>query len=240
MKLRLTFILKGVADQCQSLDTPAMRALGTSGCRTPMVTTPFKLSALRSKVYRSMNRVATAVFRVIAILFCTMSAQAQTPGSAMVIVEPFVMISGGFDVEGALLFSESKVGIKYRQTAQSDPIAFQKADFDTKYKTVEISFNRFLSAPQEGLFAGATLNYFEYTIIEKTTLQQASNSFTSLGLRVGYIWFPFDKIKFFIDPTLGLNFTLNDKGQIVGGKKYNAHAVRLPPAGMMLRVGYVF
>ena len=42
-----------------------MRATQGERLLTKMVTTPFVLSALRSKVYRSMSGVATAVFRLI-------------------------------------------------------------------------------------------------------------------------------------------------------------------------------
>ena len=48
-----------------SFDTPAMRATQGERLFTKLETTPFVLSALRSKVYRSMSGVATAVSRLM-------------------------------------------------------------------------------------------------------------------------------------------------------------------------------
>ena len=76
-------ILETAVERCQPFDTPAVRAtdrttshltkpannagkvIGYQGERPPtkLVTTPFVLSALRSKAYRSMSGVATAVSR---------------------------------------------------------------------------------------------------------------------------------------------------------------------------------
>jgi hypothetical protein len=58
-QMRRPFNLENAVEQSQSLDTPAMRPLGTNGYLTQMVATPFVLIALRSKVYRSMSGVAT-------------------------------------------------------------------------------------------------------------------------------------------------------------------------------------
>ena len=78
-------ILKTAVERYQPFDTPAVRATdgttshstrltkdvsqvaGYQGERllTKTVTTPFVLSALRSKAYRSMNGVVTAVSRII-------------------------------------------------------------------------------------------------------------------------------------------------------------------------------
>ena len=56
--------LKTAVKRWQSFDTPAMRATQDERPFTKLETTPFVLSALRSKVYRSMSGVATAVFRL--------------------------------------------------------------------------------------------------------------------------------------------------------------------------------
>ena len=57
---------QGVRRGCKGLKPQQRTQAGYQGERllTKTVTTPFVLSALRSKVYRSMNGVATAVFRI--------------------------------------------------------------------------------------------------------------------------------------------------------------------------------
>ena len=49
-----------------------------------------------------------------------------------------------------------KVEFKYRQTGNSDPIASQKNVFETKYKTIELSYNYFLKVHLKGFFVGGT------------------------------------------------------------------------------------
>ncbi len=161
--------------------------------------------------------------------------------SLLFIAEPFVMISGGFDVEGAYGFGKIKIGVKYRQTEKSDPIALQKSDFDTKYKNLELNYNYFLKDHLKGFFAGGTLNYFfDYIATEKLSIQSATKDFLSIGLRFGYFWYPFKNINLFIDPTLAINVNVNDKDVTTGGRVYEAQTFRLPPAGMILRIGYKF
>jgi len=58
-------ILKTAVEKCEPFDTPTTWATQGERPITELVTALFVLSALRSKVYRSMSGVATAVFRLI-------------------------------------------------------------------------------------------------------------------------------------------------------------------------------
>ena len=69
--------LKTAAERCQPFDTPAVRATQGERLLTQRVATPFVLSALRSKVYRSMSGVVTAVFRLIAMWLNSMELRRE-------------------------------------------------------------------------------------------------------------------------------------------------------------------
>ena len=59
-----SFILKTEVERCEPFDTPTTWATQGERPITELVVAPFVLSALHSKVYRSMSG-ATAVFRFI-------------------------------------------------------------------------------------------------------------------------------------------------------------------------------
>ncbi|MCX6799530.1 MAG: hypothetical protein NT091_00065, partial [Candidatus Falkowbacteria bacterium] len=54
---------------------------------------------------------------------------------------------------------------------------------------------------------------------------KATKDYFALGARLTYYLFPFKKIGFFIAPTMQVNFALNDKPLIAGGKTYKAHPI---------------
>jgi hypothetical protein len=165
----------------------------------------------------------------------------KTESNFVVIVEPFSLFNGGFDIGSGYALNKNKVELKYRQTDKSDPIARQKNDFDTKYKTLELSYNYFLNQHLKGFFVGGTANYFfDYKATEKVSGLSESKDFSSIGLRLGYYWYPFKKTNLFIDPTLAINFNLNDIDIMAGGKTLNKQYFRFPPAGILLRIGYQF
>lgn len=167
--------------------------------------------------------------------------QAKKETNFVLIVEPFSPLNGGFDIGVGYGFSKHKVELKYRQTSKSDPIAQQKYDFDSEYKNFEVSYNYFLKEHLKGWFVGGTFNHFQdFKVTEKVSNLSASKDFESIGLRFGYYWYPFKKINLFIDPTLAVNFNLNDKDLTVGGNTFDKQSFRLPPAGIILRIGYKF
>lgn len=190
-----------------------------------------------------MYKIMSILFAINLLAFAhqKLAAQNTADNSFVLIVEPFSPINGGFDIGLGYGFSKHKVEIKYRQTSKSDPIAQQKDDFDSKYKNFEISYNYFLKEHLKGFFAGGTFNYFkDFEVTKKVSKQTVSKDFQSIGLRFGYYWYPFKKINLFIDPTLALNFNLNDKDLAVNGKIFDKQIFRLPPAGIVLRIGYKF
>ena len=79
-RLKHRMNLKTAVKRWQSFDTPAMRATQDERPFTKLETTPFVLSALRSKVYRSISGVATAVFRFIGIRSSTVMLNAWRIG----------------------------------------------------------------------------------------------------------------------------------------------------------------
>jgi hypothetical protein len=58
-----TINLKISVERCKPFDTPALRTTQDERTFTQLMT-PFVLRALRSKVYRSMSGVVTAVFKI--------------------------------------------------------------------------------------------------------------------------------------------------------------------------------
>lgn len=188
-----------------------------------------------------MKKIILLAFTVVSISANSFAQDKKKDNSFVVIVEPFSLLNNGFDIGAGYGFDKNKVEIKYRQTGKSDPVAQQKEDFDTKYNSVELSYNYFLKEHLNGFFIGGTANYFfDYKATEKVFNQTATKDFASLGIRFGYYWYPIKKLNLFIDPTIGLNFNLNDKELSAGGKTFDKQSIRLLPAGMLLRVGYQF
>lgn len=190
-----------------------------------------------------MNQILKKVISLSFVLFLTQAAfpREEKAHSILLIAEPFSLLNAGYDVGVGYGFFKNKIELKYRSTTKSDPNAPQRDDFRTQYKTLELSYNYFLHHHSRGLFIGATANYFyDYKATDYVTNTSATKEFFSLGIRLGYYWYPFENLNLFIDPTLAVNFALDDKDISAGGRTLSASTVKLPPAGIILRIGYRF
>ena len=179
---------------------------------------------------------------IITSIVLISSIQAQnTENSVTIGIDPLVIgVLGGFEVEAGYNFGKNRVAFEYLGAELPAVWNSQIDDFEEVSANIyELSYSRFLKEGQKGFHYGIAFSLFSNFEVEMETGQTLSKDISKLGIRLGYMWFPFKKANFFVEPLFNLGIYLDDEdldfgNNVIFDKKTFAGS------GPVIHLGYKF
>ncbi len=128
-------------------------------------------------------------------------------------IDPLVIaVLNGFEAELGYNFGKNRVAVEFLGAELPSVWNGQIDDFEKVSANIfEVAYSRFLRAEQKGFHFGIAYSFFSDYEVEDARGQQLTKDISKLGIRLGYMWFPFKKANFFVEPLLNLGFLLNDE-----------------------------
>lgn len=175
---------------------------------------------------------------IFCLAFTSIGVQAQN--SVTVAFDPLSVIAlGGYEVELGFNSNKSRVTASYLSGSLS-PWFGQAADFEsTSHSVIEVAYSRFLNEEQKGFSYGLAYAYYTDFTIEDTQGQSLEKNPSRISLKLAYAWFPFEKIKLYLEPSMTFGAFLNDEdlkfssGEVFEKKTFIGN-------GPLFNVGYKF
>lgn len=152
----------------------------------------------------------------------------QRKGQFFAEVNPQFINSNGYGL--GYEFSRFQVGCLDQKTELSSnfkDVVFNNSQSFTipKSKTTQLFANAFLRKDRKGLYAGTTINFANYTVIDNVSQQKKDFSSQFFVARAGFRWFPLQDI-FYLDCGYGASFNIsNNNDQNLGNSKFKPNAV---------------
>lgn len=143
----------------------------------------------------------------------SLSLNGQTNTSLTLGIDPLVIgVLNGFEIEAGYNFGKNRVAFEYLGAEIPSVYNSQIDDFEKVSANIfEIAFSRFLNNGQKGFHYGLAYSFFSNYEVETENGQTLSKDISKLGIRLGYMWFPFKKANFFIEPVFNFGVYLNDE-----------------------------
>ena len=121
------------------------------------------------------------------------------------------------------------------------PDGFNKLENDAWEFFLDVAWapskNRF-----EGIWSSIGLELYDRTIYHEDSGTNARFSALDLALRAGYIWHPFKRAGFYLNPWIGLNAHLSGPDRVVVGPMVGGATYQVPALAPLasLKLGYQF
>jgi len=176
---------------------------------------------------------------IIAIVIqCSAIAQI----SFTIATDAIAPVFGGYDVELGLNFKKHRLAATYGAKDLPDFYNDQSEEFQFNRNYISLVYSRFFNNDQKRLHAGLDLAYFleeTATLLDNdgNTLEELKRSFGRIGIRVGYIWQPFDGLGLYIEPAFRVGFIVGDEENTFSNNTVlEKHG--LDVTGPLIRVGW--
>ena len=183
-----------------------------------------------------------SLFILLSFLSFNLSLQAQdTPLSLTVGIDPLVIaILNGFEIEGGIQFGKNRIAVEYLGAELPAAWNGQIDDFETVSADIfEIAYSRFLNDQQKGFHYGIAYSLFSNYTVETEAGASLDKNISKLGIRLGYMWFPFKNTGFFIESLFNFGFYLDDVDLDFGnGVIFNQRS--FAGSGPVIHFGYRF
>lgn len=168
-------------------------------------------------------------------------AQGDRPQSLSIGIDPLVIgVLNGFEVEAAYSFGKNRIAVEYLGAELPAVWNSQIDDFEKVSASIfEIAYSRFIRSDQKGFHYGLAFSQFSNFEVETEGGQTLSKDISKLGLRLGFIWFPFKKVNFFVEPLFNFGFYLNDE-ELDFGNGQLFEKVSFAGSGPVLHLGWKF
>ena len=178
-------------------------------------------------------------FQIILLSLLTLPLFAQN--SLTVGVDLLVPTSlGGFEAEAGYNFGKNRIAFEFLGSELPAVWNSQIDDFEkVSVDIYEVAFSRFINDRQKGFHYGLAYSFLSDFTVEDADGATRSKDISKLGVRLGYMWFPFKKVGFFIEPLFNFGFFLDDEnldfgnGEIFDEKSFNG-------SGPVIHFGWKF
>ncbi len=184
------------------------------------------------------------VFAILAIVSFAYNANSQTIKGIEFETDPTYYFNKGYSFDVAI----ATQGVLYRALPyQTDvPSAFQGSDnknFKQTIRGVSFDVDYFFKNKTEGFFCGPILSFSKDEITNELNNQSLKVNHITAGLRFGYRWFPFHKLKetrengLFLSPFIAPLFNFADDVKFTDGITFK-YSTFMPFGGV--HIGWKF
>lgn len=155
--------------------------------------------------------------------------------------DPLVIgVLNGFEVEATYNFGKNRIAIEYLGAELPAVWNSQIDDFEkVSADIIEVAYSRFIRDDQRGFHYGLAFSQFSNFEVEDAAGRTLSKDISKLGIRLGYVWFPFKKAGFFVEPLFNLGFYLNDE-DLDFGNDVIFEKVSFAGSGPVIHLGWSF
>lgn len=182
------------------------------------------------------------ILSLFGVLLYHTTLQAQNNTNSFTIgIDPLVIAAlGGVEVELGYNFGKNRVGLEFLGAELPPVWDSQIADFSSVSANIyELSYSRFLNDRQTGFHYGLAYSLFSNYTVENEAGESLSKNVSKIGVRLGYMWFPFKKANFFIEPLFNFGVYLgNEELNFTNGSVFEAGI--FAGSGPVLHLGWKF
>lgn len=145
---------------------------------------------------------------LLLIAACALRAQDQQARKIYIELKPFQFISGGYSVVGHYALNDQwHVGANVFASELSEGLHELVFNFDeaialqaNQNLAINVSFRYFLNKEKgaKGWVASVPLGYERWTLTDNNIDQEVAYEYWYLSPRIGYLWYPFKKERFYV------------------------------------------
>ncbi len=180
-------------------------------------------------------------FLVIATAITLSSFAQNQDKSITVAIDPLVIAAlGGFEIEAGFNFGKNRIAVEYLGAELPSVWNSQIDDFEeVSADIIEIAYSRFLRDDQQGFHYGLAFSQFSNYTVKTEAGGELSKDISKLGVRLGYLWHPFKKANFFIEPLFNFGLYLNDE-ELDFGNNVVFDSTSFAGSGPVIHFGWKF
>ena len=181
-----------------------------------------------------------SILLLFALTLTIVQAQ-DTQNSFTVGIDPLVIgVLSGFEVEAGYNFGKNRVTVEYLVADVPAVWESQIDDFESVSADIfELSYSRFLNDKQKGFHYGIAYSLFSNYTVTNEAGQSLDKNISKIGIRLGYMWFPFKKANFFIEPLFNFGLFLgNEELNFDDGSVFEAGS--FAGSGPVIHLGWKF
>jgi NAD(P)-dependent dehydrogenase (short-subunit alcohol dehydrogenase family) len=162
---------------------------------------------------------------LLKMFFGTQSENPLRRKSVTISINPSSLLNKEYNADIFYNTGRLRFGLSYFDVTEKSPSA-ETASFKQHQQGFGTGVGVFVSDEQRGLNLGLEFNFIEVSVIELATSDILGKELYHLGLQAGYLWQPFKKSGFFIEPSVHAGFSIGDRelnyssGNIVGKENF--------------------
>jgi len=188
---------------------------------------------------------------IVSLLLISLSAYSQEERVPKIYIElkPFQFLSGGYSVVGHYALNDRwHVGANVFASELSDGFKQLGFDYDdaiidlnaSQDFAINISFRYFLSKkhPNKGWQFSVPIGYETWTLEDQNTDTEVTYEFWNISPRIGYLWYPFKKERFYImgEGIFAIPLISNEGVQLGDSRIKSNRIVPIPSIGLGIRL----
>ena len=173
-----------------------------------------KIILIKYQKIKTINNEKHYLFNLIIIWSLSFSAlMGQDNRSITIGIDPLVIgVLNGFEVEAGYNFDKNRVTIEYLGAELPSVWNSQIDDFEQVSADIfEVGYSRLYQGGVKRISLWCCLFLFFKFEVQTAAGQTLTKDISKIGIRLGYLWFPFKNANFFVEPLFNFGIYLGDE-----------------------------